>query len=268
MHRLFSMFAASLLATSMFSLPTWAQESVATVNGVAIPALHAEVVRQDRMARGQPAGPESEEAVRESLINLEVLSQAAREKGLDRTPHIQALLELQRKETLAKLLQDDFIRTTRIPEERLRAEYEKAKAQAGEMEYHARHILVEDEKLARSLIADITGRKKAKFEDLAKKHSKDSSAQNGGDLGWLNPNGLVPEFAEAMVKLKKGEVSRTPVKTRFGWHVIRLEDSRKLDFPAYDEVRDRIAGQLLQIEYRKYLAGLRSAARIEPATKR
>lgn len=258
LFRFLPFFALPLLST-----PALAQESIATVNGVAIPVTHAEVVRQDRAARGLPTGPESDESIRDALVNLELLAQAARNKGLDKAPYVQALLELQRKETLARLLQEDFFRTARIPEERLRAEYEKAKAQAGEAEYRVRHILVDDEKLARSLIADITGRKRAKFEDLARQHSKDSSAQNGGDLGWLTPNGLVPEFAEAMLKLKKGELSRAPVKSRFGWHIIRVDDVRKLEFPPYEDVRDRIAQQLLQIEYRKYIAALRSDARID-----
>jgi peptidyl-prolyl cis-trans isomerase C len=233
------------------------------VNGITIPASHAEVVRRDRAGRGADAENVSDEAIRDALTTLEVLAQTAERKGLDKRPDVKAVLELQRKELLVKLLQDDFVKSQTIADERIKAEYDKAKGKAGETEYLARHILVPDEKLAKDLIAQLKKDKKLKFEDLAKKHSKDSSAKDGGTLGWMVPGNLVPEFAQAMVALKKGDYTAAPVKTRFGWHIVKLEDVRKLDFPAYDKVKANIAKQLLQIDFRKHVDDLRSAAKVE-----
>lgn len=233
------------------------------VNGAAIPASHAEVVRKERAGKGAAEEAVSDEAIRDALATLEVLAQEAEKKGLDKRDDVQAVLALQRKELLVKLVQDDFVKTHAIPEERIKSEYDKAKAKAGDTEYLARHILVEDEKLAKDLIAQLKKNKKLKFEDLAKKHSKDSSAEDGGNLGWMAPASLVPEFAQAMTALKKGAYTEAPVKSRFGWHVIKLEDVRKLDFPAYDKVKANISRQLMQIDFRKYVDDLRSAAKVE-----
>jgi len=186
-------------------------------------------------------------------------------RGLDKGATVQAILALQRKEVLGKAMLEEYVRTHPLDDARIKAEYDKAKEKAGTMEYRPSHILVKDEKTAKSLIAKLG--QKTKFEDLAKKYSQDSSAGNGGDLGWTTPGNLVPEFAEAMVKLKKGAYTKPPVQTRFGWHVIKLEDSRAVQFPEYEKVRGRIASQLLQMDVRKYVAGLRESARIEVPAK-
>jgi peptidyl-prolyl cis-trans isomerase C len=261
-------------ALASLSLPVAAQTEPAAapaanskpfviVNGVSIPASHAEIVRRDRAGRGADPENVSDEAIREALTTLEVLAQAAEQKGLDKRPDVQAVLALQRKELLVKLVQDDFVKTHTIADERIKAEYDKAKAKAGDTEYQACHILVDDEKKAKDLIAQLKKDKKLKFEDLAKKHSKDSSAKEGGSLGWMTPGALVPEFGKAMMALKKGEVTATPVKSRFGWHIIKLEDVRKLDFPAFDKVKANITKQLLQIDFRKHVDDLRAAAKVE-----
>lgn len=239
----------------------------AVVNGQAIPALHAQVLRQERTARGQSPQDLSDDLLRQLLVTVEVQAQAAQQKGLDKPENVRALLELQRKESLVKLLQEDFIRTHPVPDDQTRAEYDKLKAKAGDTEYHVRHILVEDEATAKELIGKLTGKKKAKFEDLAKESSRDSSAKNGGDLGWVTPGSLVPEFADAMTALKKGEVTAKPVQTRVGWHVIKLEETRKLDFPEYEKAKDRINAEILQIEYRKYVEELKKAAKVETPAK-
>mgnify|MGYP001098264008 CR=1 FL=1 len=240
-------------------------QTVVSVNGVAIDAVQAEIVRMDLAQRKRPA---TDDHVRSFLVDNELMAQEAIKRGLDQTVEVKALLDLQRKDILGKALVDDFIKKNPVADERVKAEYEQIKARTGTMEYHPRHILVEDEKLAKDIIAKLTAKKPLKFEDLAKKHSKDSSAQAGGDLGWLAPNNLVPEFADAMVKLKKGDLTKTPVKTQFGWHVIKLDDSRQINFPELDKVKGRIAGQLAQQDLRKYLGELRATAKIDiPAAK-
>lgn len=240
-----------------------AAKPLATVNGVALPQVFANFVRQSRMNRGGSPESLSEEAIREAVVIAELLSQEAVRKGLDKGPTLLAAMEFQRKELLSQAVMEDFARSHPISEEAVKAEYDNAKAKAGETEYRPRHILLNSEKEAKDVIAKLTAGKKAKFEDLAKKESKDPSSGNGGDLGWTLPANLVPEFANAMVKLKKGEVSKDPVQTKFGWHVIRLEETRKLDFPAYEKLKNRIASQMQQFQLRKYVQELRAGAKIE-----
>lgn len=241
---------------------THEDKPVAVVNGVAIPAIYAEFLRNSRSARGQPAEALTDANIREALVVAELLAQEAQRTGMDKNPRISALIEFQRKELLGRALLEEHLRKNPISEEAVRAEYDKAKARAGDREYRVRHILVTSEKEARDIIARIKTRK-AKFEDLAKRHSQDPSAGNGGDLGWVAPAALVSEFAEAMTKLKKGQLGNDPVQTRFGWHVIRLDDVRDLQFPSFEEVRGRIVQQLQQLAARNYVRDLSSKAKVE-----
>lgn len=239
-----------------------ANKPVAVVNGVAIPAIYAEFLRNSRTARGQPAEALTDANIREALVVAELLAQEAQRTGMDKNPRISALIEFQRKELLGRALLEEHLRKNPISEEAVRAEYDKAKARAGDREYRVRHILVPSEKEARDIIARIKTRK-AKFEDLAKRHSQDPSAGNGGDLGWVAPAALVSEFAEAMTKLKKGQLGNDPVQTRFGWHIIRLDDVRDLQFPSYEDARGRIVQQLQQLAVRNYVRDLSSKAKVE-----
>ena len=130
------------------------------------------------------------------------------------------------------------------------------------MEYHARHILVDSEDDAKKLIAQIKAG--AKFEDLAKKNSKDTgSAENGGDLDWAKPSAYVPEFSTALQGLKKGQMTDTPVKTQFGYHIIKLEDTRQAQFPSFDEVKDKVKQQMEQVKLQEYQESLRKAAKTD-----
>ncbi|MFA5081570.1 MAG: peptidylprolyl isomerase [Hydrogenophilaceae bacterium] len=241
-----------------------ASQPVAIVNGVALDPVQADYVRMDLVQRKRPA---TDENVRNFLIDNELMAQEAIHRGLDNTPEVKAVIELQRKDVLGKALIDDYIKNHPIADERAKAEYDKLKAKTGDMEYHPQHILVEDEKLAKQIIVSLNGKKKT-FENLAKQYSKDPTGKEGGDLGWLAPSNVVPEFSAAMVALKKGDYSKTPVKTQFGWHIVKLLDQRKLDFPAYDKVKGRIESQLAQQDVRKYLSELRATAKIEiPGSK-
>lgn len=238
-----------------------ADKPLAVVNGVPISPIHASILRRERAARGQPSESVSDETLRDALIASEVLAQETLKKPID--PTIQALLDFQRRDILGRAAIEEYARMHPIPEEVLKEEYEKAKVKAGTTEYHTRHILVDDEKTATNLLAQLKGKKKVKFEDLAKKHSKDSSAGNGGDLGWVLPANLVPEFADAMVAMKKGQISDKPVKTQFGWHILRLEETRQMDFPEYERLKPRIHQQLQQGQIRQWLKEMVSTARIE-----
>lgn len=236
--------------------------SIAKVNGVAIPREFAEFILQNRRARGLSQNTLTPEAIRESLVIQELLVQEAQAKGLEKDASVASALEFQRRDLLGKAALENWLRAHPITDEAVHAEYERAKTEAGSEEYRARHILVNSEKEANELLMQLKKRK-ARFEALAKKHSKDSTADNGGDLGWSLPANLVPEFAQAMAALKKGQTSTTPVQTQFGWHIIRLDGTRKLAFPSFDEIRERIAGKLQQNAIRQHIQELAAAAKVE-----
>lgn len=234
-------------------------QPLAIVNGVALDPLQANFVRLDMLQRKRPA---TEEAVRNFMIDNELLYQEALRRGLDKTPDVKAVIALQQKDILAKALLDEFVKDHPVAVERAKAEYDKIKAGADLTEYRPSHILVDKESLAKAIIVSLDKKRKT-FETLAKEYSKDATGKEGGDLGWLTPGNLVPEFASAMVTLKKGEYTKTPIKTQFGWHVILMQDTRKAEFPEFDKVKDRIDRQLIQQDLRDYLRELRSTAKIE-----
>lgn len=238
-----------------------ANTPLAVVNGREIPALYGELVKRE-MAQGQPDSPQLDARVRESLVNLELLSHAAVEKGLDRDPRLAASLDIRRKDMLAKAYLEDYVKAHPVTDAEIQAAYDQAKTGATEPEYRARHILVKTEAEAKKIIASLA--KKAKFEDLAKKHSIDTgSARNGGALDWSDRRAFVPEFSDALASLKKGETTKTPVKSQFGYHIIRLDDTRKPEIPPLDAVRGEIVKQVQQTRVRDAILNARSSAKIE-----
>jgi len=238
-----------------------ASKPLAVVNGREIPALYGELVKRE-MAQGQPGNGQLDARVRESLVNLELLSRAAVDKGLDKDERLAASLDIRRKDLLAKAYLEDYVKTHPISDAEIQTLYEKAKGEATEPEYLARHILVPTEAEAKKIIADLG--KKVKFEDLAKKHSKDpGSAKNGGALDWSDRRVFVPEFSDALASLKKGEFTKTAVKTQFGYHVIRLDDTRQPQIPPLDMVRGEIVKQLQQQRVRDAVTAVRAGAKIE-----
>jgi peptidyl-prolyl cis-trans isomerase C len=258
------LLALSPLAQAQAPAPAAANVSkpLAVVNGREIPALYGELVKSE-MAQGQPDSPQLDTRVRESLINLELLSRAAIDKGLDKEPQIAAALDIRRKDQLAKAYLEDYIKSHPITDAEIQAAYDKAKAGPIEPEYHAHHILVKTEAEAKKLIAELDS-KKAKFEDLAKKYSQDpGSAKKGGELDWSDRRAFVKEFSDALAGLKKGEITQTPVKTQFGYHIIRLDDTRQPKFPPLEAVRGEIAKQLQQTRVRDAITAVRASAKIE-----
>jgi peptidyl-prolyl cis-trans isomerase C len=240
---------------------TAASKPLAVVNGKEIPALYGELAKS-QMAQGQPDSPQLDTRVRESMITLELLSSAAVKKGLDKDPRAAAMLDMGRMDQLAKLYLEDYVKAHPITDAEIQSAYDKAKKDAPEQEYLAHHILVASEAEAKKLIADLG--KKAKFDDLAKKHSKDpGSGKNGGALDWSDRRAYVPEFSDALAALKKGETTKTPVKTQFGYHIIRLDDTRKPQLPPLDAVKGEITKQLQQQRIREAITASRAGAKIE-----
>lgn len=235
---------------------------VAVVNGREIPAIYGEMARNTLLTQGAPNDANLATRAREALINQELLSRAAIDKGLDRAPKMAAALEMLRREQLTKAYLEDYVKTHPVSDAEIKSEYEKAKAGATGNEYKARHILVKTEAEAKAILAQLG--KKVAFDKLAKEKSKDpGSAKNGGDLGWNVPDGFVKEFGDAMAALKKGETSKAPVQTKYGFHVIKLEDIRPIQVPPLDEVKADIARQLQQKRVREAITALREKAKIE-----
>jgi peptidyl-prolyl cis-trans isomerase C len=239
-----------------------AGKPIATVNGVAVPQARADFLMQQQAQRGAPDTEQMRGAVREELINREVLAQEARKAGAEKAPEVQTQLDMVRQEIVVSYYLREFARKNPVTEAEIQKEYDRAKSQHGDKEYKARHILVETEDQAKGLIADL--KKGAKFDELATKNSKDTgSAQRGGDLDWNVPGTFDKQFSEAMVKLEKGKYSEAPVKTRFGFHIIQLDDVRPAKFAAIGEVRPRIQQMLVQNKIEQLIKGLRAKAKIE-----
>ncbi|HET9644462.1 MAG TPA: peptidylprolyl isomerase [Burkholderiaceae bacterium] len=256
--------AAIAVASLILLVPVAAQaQNVATVNGKAVPKARVDALIKSATKPGQPVPPDLETRARDVVVMQEIFAQEAERRGLQTTPEYKAQMELARSRVLLDALRQDFEKKNPVSEAEAKAEYDKVKAEAGNgTEFHARHILVEKEDDAKALIAQIKGG--AKFEDLAKKSSKDpGSAENGGDLDWAAPSSYVPEFSEAMTKLKKGEMTETPVKTQFGYHIIRLEDTRQQQFPPYEEVKPQIQQRLSQVKLQKFQEELRAKAKTD-----
>jgi peptidyl-prolyl cis-trans isomerase C len=237
-------------------------KAVATVNGVAVPQSRLDFMMQQQAARGTPDNEQSRAMMRDELVNREVIAQEAQRAGLGRNPEVQTQLDLARQEIMVSAYIRDWVRKHPITDDDVQKEYDRAKAQTGDKEYKARHILVETEDQAKSMIAEL--KKGGKFDELAGKNSKDSgSSQRGGDLDWNVPGTFDRQFAEAMTNLEKGKYTETPVRTRFGFHVIQLDDVRPVKFPALAELKPRIQQQLVQGKIQELVQGLRAKAKIE-----
>ena len=236
--------------------------SIATVNGVGVPRARQDLLLQQQSQRGMPDNEQTRAMMRDELINREVIAQEAQKSGVAKNPEVQTQLEMARQEVLVGAFIRDWARKNPVSEADVQKEYERAKAQAGEKEYRARHILVESEEQAKNLIGEL--KKGGKFDELATKNSKDTgSAQRGGDLDWNVPATFDKQFSEAMVKLEKGKYTEAPVRTRFGYHIILLDDVRAVKFPALPEVRQRIQQQLTQNRIDELVKSLRAKAKVE-----
>jgi peptidyl-prolyl cis-trans isomerase C len=255
------LLTAVVAATLGLALPAFAQ-NIAIVNGKPVPKARVDMLSQQLAKAGRPVSPEMQGQLKDEVIAREIFMQEAQKRGLDATDDYKAQMELARQTILIRELFADYQKTNPVTDAEIKAEYDKFAAANGGKEYRARHILVQKEDEARKIIADL--KKGAKFEELAKKQSKDpGSGANGGDLDWATAASYVPEFAEAMVKLKKGEMTQAPVKSQFGWHVIRVDDIREAQLPKFEEVKPQIAQQLQQQKLAQFQESLRKSAKVE-----
>ena len=258
-----SRLASLLIAGALVSVPAFAADKTkpfATVNGQPISQKVYEAFAAEQKAQGAPDSAELQAAVKEELVRREILAQEARKKGLDKNPNVQGQIELARQAVLIRAYLSDYVKANPISDAQLKAEYELIKNNLGSTEYKSRHVLVEKEDDAKAIIAKLD--KGEKFSELAKQSKDPGSKDKGGELGWSSPNAYVKPFAEALGKLKKGEYTKTPVKSDFGYHVIQLDDSRPLNPPAFDQVKPQLQQRANQQQVENLVKELRAKAKV------
>lgn len=238
-----------------------ASPAAATVNGKAISQARVEMLAAAQRAQGRPDSDDLRKAIRDNLITQEVLAQEAAKKGIDKKPEVQTQIDLSRQEIVINAYIGEYVRSHPVPDEAIKAEYDKFRANMGEKEYKARHILVEKEEDAKAILVSL--KKGEKFEDLAKQSKDPGSKDKGGDLDWSVPGNYVKPFADALAGLQKGKYTETPVKTDFGWHVILLEDTRNYTPPTLDDLKPQITQNLQRQMVMKHVQELRAKAKVE-----
>ncbi|MDQ7744515.1 foldase protein PrsA [Hydrogenophaga pseudoflava] len=254
--------SALTAAALIVAAPLAMAQNVAIVNGKAVPSSRVTALEQQIAASGRPIDEATRAQIKEEVILREVFMQEAQKRGIAATPEYKEQMELARQTIMIRALFADYQKKNPVSDADLKAEYDKFAAANGGKEYRARHILVEKEEEAKAIIAAIKGG--VKFEDQAKAKSKDpGSGANGGDLDWANAASYVTEFSEAMIKLDKGQMTQEPVKSQFGWHIIRVDDVRQAKLPTFEELKPQIAQQMQQQKLGDFQRTLREKAKIQ-----
>lgn len=252
------------VAILTLSPATFAADSIATVNGKPIKQSVYDYIAKDAAARGQKVDDQVKQAITQKLIDSEIVYQEAQKLGLDKNPDYVAREELARRELLTSMYLQDFVKKNPISDADTKAAYEEYKKAYGEKEFNAKHILVKTEAEAKDIIAKLG--KGGDFAKLAKEKSIDpGSKDKGGDLGWFSPATMVKPFSDAVSILQKGATTASPVQTQFGWHVIRLVDTRAAQPVEYDKMKENLQKGLQQRNLEKMLTELRSKAKIDIA---
>ena len=253
---------AEAKAAAPAAAPAPAAQPKLVVNGVTIPQSRVDLLNKELTANGQADSPERQVAIKEELISREVLVQAAQKRGLDKTPDTLAQLDAARQAVLVRALIEAELRASPVSDGELKKVYEDFRRSTGDNEYKVRHILVEKEDEAKAIIADLG--KGGDFAKIAKDKSKDpGSKDNGGDLDWGPAARYVKPFADALMAMKKGQTSTAPVKTDFGFHVLRLEDVRPIQVPPFDEMKEQFRQRAQQQQVQRMMLDLRSKAKVE-----
>ncbi len=262
-----SKLAGALLLGALITQPAITAEkaksgsTIATVNGVPISQNIANAFISEQKAQGAPDSSELKNAVREELISRELLVQEAKKLGLDRNPDIAAQAEVAKQAVLIRAFVQNFVKKNPIGDDKLKAAYDSVKSQVGNTEYKVRHILVDREDEAKTIIANL--KKGGKFDEQAKQSKDPGSKDKGGDLGWSSTATFVKPFADAVASLSKGKFTDTPVKTDFGYHVIQLDDTRPLTPPSFEQVKPQLAQRLQQEQIQRYVKDLRAKAKVD-----
>jgi peptidyl-prolyl cis-trans isomerase C len=254
-----SVFSLALLSSAVHA------QNAAIVNGKAIPKAQLDKLIQKS---NQPDNQQVRDQGREMLVTRELILQEANNRGITQKESVREQLEQSKMGILIAAVFEDFVEREGVADADLKAAYEQVKGQYTGKEYHVEHILVEKEADAKAITAQIKAG--ANFEQIAKEKSKDpGSAPNGGDLGWVSDKSLVPEFSKAMVQLKKGQITDKPVKTQYGWHVIKLDDVRDVKAPSMDEIKDQLKQMITadqewqKAKFSELMQKLRAKAKIQ-----
>ncbi|QWD99331.1 peptidylprolyl isomerase [Polynucleobacter sp. MG-5-Ahmo-C2] len=252
-------FLASLLSTNAIA------QNAVIVNGKSIPKSQLDKLVQKT---GRPDSPQVRDQAREMLVTRELILQEADKRGVIQKESVRDQLEQARVGVLVAAVFEDYVEKEGVAESDLKAAYESVKDQYTGKEYHVEHILVEKESDANAIIAQLKAG--ANFEELAKAKSKDpGSAKNGGDLGWVSDKSLVPEFSKAMVQLKNGQTSDKPVKSQFGYHIIKMVDARDVKVPSFEELKDQLKQMIAsdqnwqKTKFTEMMQKLRAKAKIQ-----
>ncbi len=235
--------------------------TVATVNGQKILTETFDVFVQ--AVTGKPASeaaPEQKSQALDQLIDMTIVAQAAEKEGLQNEPATKARISLLTTQILAQAATEKYLKAHPVSETEVKADYDSQVANIP-MEYKAQHILVDTKEQAESIIKELDGG--ADFAKLAAKDSKDPSGKSGGDLGWFSLQSMVKPFSDAVAALKKGETTQQPVETQYGWHVIRLEDTRTPTVPAFEDVKQQVEQMTQRKKVEAYLEELRKSAKIQ-----
>ena len=238
-------------------------DTVATVNGAKISRNQYNIYLKAQLQGKDPSTltQQQKDDALDTLVRAQLITQQADKNGLTKDPQTVDLIELARMNAIQQVFTENFAKENKPTEDELKKEYDVQVAKLPHSEYHVEHILVATPDAAAKLIVDLG--KGAKFEDLAKKSSSDSSKDQGGDLGWQQAEHMVKPFADAMVALTPGEYTHAPVQTQYGWHVIKLLETRPLAPPPFDTVKDRLVQIVLGNKYKAYVDGLLAKAQID-----
>jgi peptidyl-prolyl cis-trans isomerase C len=262
MKKIIFAISIALLSQNALAAPKAAVEGAATVNGVTIPTALIERSVSLNVQQGKKDTPELRQLIKEEFINREILAQQAAKLGLDKTPDgVAAFAELKRN-FMVDLFLADYDKRHPITDAALKAEYERQISVIGEQayEYRVSHIVTKTESDARNLMARI--KKGESFAKVAKEGSIDQSAKEGGALGWLLPNQIVPAIANVIVNLTEGGMTATPIETPGGWQVVRLEEKRQFKAPKFEDVTPQLRAGLLQQQRLEAIKKLREAAKV------
>ncbi|QWE15740.1 peptidylprolyl isomerase [Polynucleobacter sp. AP-Nino-20-G2] len=254
-----SALSAALLTTTAVA------QNAAIVNGKPIPKAQLDKLVQKS---NQPDNPQVRDQAREMLVTRELILQEANNRGVTQKESVREQLEQSKMGVLIAAVFEDYIEKEGVAEADLKSAYDQVKGQYTGKEYHVEHILVEKESDAKAIIAQIKGG--GNFEQIAKEKSKDpGSAPNGGDLGWVSDKALVPEFSKAMVQLKNGQITDKPVKSQFGWHIIKLDDVRDMKVPSMEELKEQLKRMITadqnwqKAKFSEMMQKLRAKAKIQ-----
>ena len=242
--------------------PAAADKSVATVDGKSISSnTFGQYVKGAASKPPEDLTPEQRGQLLDNLVRAEVVAQEAEKNGTATKSETRALLDMARLQILQRAVAEQYLKDRPNSDPELRAEYDLRIAQLPKLRYRASHILVGSEDAAKQLIAQL--QKGASFEQLARANSTDAGSKDkGGDLNWFTPEAMTPPFAEAVQKLKKGETTAAPVKTEFGWHVIRLTDTADNPPPPFESVKDRLGQMVQEKKFSAYVDTLLAKAKV------